>query len=766
MIFSYFPSVKASKGEICTYEKFLELSQSAHVAKIHAQISQLNDHDEINKLKKELPIITWQAAFPGKRLNKEAVPSGLFMFDIDHVENPYLLYRDAIISKKETLGILFVSKTSSAHGLRIVAKCHPEFNTLAECQQWLAQELGVDYDESCKDWARSSYVTPDQYWLYVNAEPLFQGKPDVQYIVDAKTPSNTPNPKPSKPQNRQPSMVDQREGLFGGVTDYKGVPLEEIAREYLQSTGGEPQEGERNTRLFKLATRMRYICDFNEATMLRVMPSYGLPEDEMKQLIHSALQTPRSQDIPKDLQDTLEVIDKRIKLGEEIDEPLPEVTTKTDVLPPLPPLIKQWVEIAPEDFKKPTVLCLLPILGALGSRLRAKYLDGRDQSPSFLVSLEAPQASGKSFMVRLSEYCLAAMIEHDEAQREKEREYAKKAQEMKLLNIKVTVENKDEILGQRPQSLIRYVPATMSVTKLLMRMDAAQGLHLFALAEEVDTVVKTFKRGFSSYSDLLRVSFDNGMYGQDYASDNSFSGNVHIYYNMLCSGTPKAMRRMYPDVEDGTTSRVTFVTLPDQFGKPMPVWKDFTPEQKSIVDINLVRLDQISIQGDEVQPEYMLKLEWLNKAMKAWIVAQQQQAVKDNDRTRDIFLRRAAVVGFRAGMLAYFLYGVKKTTPTIINNVRKFAEWVANCMLTQHLLRFNVTETHSNTNKYEQAFNRLGDTFTREDAERALVATGYETPIRNVLYNWKLNGLIEETKKGRGTRNQKTSILFTKTKKL
>lgn len=759
MIFSFFPSVMASKGEICTYEKFLELSQSSQVAAIHAEISHLKDHDEINKLKKKLPIITWQASFPGKRLNKEAVPSGLFMFDIDHVENPYVLYRDTIISKKETLGILFVSKTSSGHGLRIVAKCRPEFGTLAECQQWLAKELNVEYDESCKDWARSSYVTPDQYWLYLNAEQLFQGEPLAKYSIEGQNTTSVPKPEAEKKD------VDQREGLFGGKTDYKGVPLEDIAREYLQSIGGEPQEGERNTKLYKLATRLRYICDFNAATMLRVMPHYGLDEEEMKQLIHSALQTPRSQDIPKDLQDTLEVIDKRIKLGEETEDPLPEVTTNTDILPPLPPLIKQWVEIAPEDFKKPTVLCLLPILGSLGSRLRAKYLDGRNQSPSFLVSLEAPQASGKSFMVRLSEYCLAAMIEHDEAQREKEREYAKKAQEMKLLNIKVTVENKDEILGQRPQSLIRYVPATMSVTKLLMRMDAAQGLHLFALAEEVDTVVKTFKRGFSSYSDLLRVSFDNGMYGQDYASDNSFSGNVHIFYNMLCSGTPKAMRRMYPDVEDGTTSRVTFVTLPDQFGKPMPVWKEFTPEQKSIVDINLVRLDQISIQGDEVQPEHILKLEWLNKAMKAWIVAQQQQAVKDNDRTRDIFLRRAAVVGFRAGMLAYFLYGTKKTTPTIVNNVRKFAEWVANCMLTQHLLRFNVTETHSNTNKYEQAFNRLGETFTREDAERALMATGYETPIRNVLYNWKLNGLIEETKKGRGTRNQKTSILFTKIKK-
>ena len=198
MNFSFFPSVKASKGETCTYEKFLELSQSPQVAAIHAEISRLKDHDEINRFKKRLPIITWQASFPGKRLNKEAVPSGLFMFDIDHVENPYVLYRDTIISKKETLGILFVSKTSSGHGLRIVAKCRPEFGTLAECQQWLAKELGVDYDESCKDWARSSYVTPDQYWFYLNAEQLFQGEPLAKYSIEGQNTTSVPKPKAEK----------------------------------------------------------------------------------------------------------------------------------------------------------------------------------------------------------------------------------------------------------------------------------------------------------------------------------------------------------------------------------------------------------------------------------------------------------------------------------------------------------------------------------------------------------------------------------------
>ena len=562
------------------------------------------------------------------------------------------------------------------------------------------------------------------------------------------------------------AKTDQREGLFGGPKDYKGVPYERIIQTWFYHTGGEPTEGERNVRLYQLAVRLRYITDFNEATMMRVMPRYGLAESEVREIVRHALKVSHGQNLPTDLQETLEKIDKQIKIGGTDDEEeIPEIISDTEKVPPLPPLFRQWYEVSPDDFKVPVILCQLPILGALGSRLRSVYLDGKVHSPSFQVSLEAPQASGKSFLVRLVQYELAQMMESDEAEREKEREYRDKVGEMKLLNIKINADNKDEILGQRPDAIIRYLPATISVTMLLKRMYNAKGLHCFALAEEIDTVYRAYKRGFSNLSELLRVSFDNGLYGQDYASENSWSGNVQLYYNTLFSGTPKAMRRFYPDVEDGLVSRVLFVTLPDQFGKPMPVWGEMTQEQKRICDIALTRLNEISIQNGEVQPEHTMKLAWLNKAMDAWIKMQQVEAVRTDDRTRDIFCRRSGVVGFRAGMLAWFLWG-EKNTPTIRRNVSSFAIWVANCMLNQHLLRFNIQGTGSNVNQWEDVYKQLGDTFTRKEAEEALDRAEAATPVRKVLYKWRLLGIIEDMEKGRtGKTGQPTVIKFKKVKK-
>lgn len=777
MRFSFFRSPKAQKGEECTYEKYLEASNSADLLRLCNDIAAEEDKDRRGELKKRLPVITWQAYFEGRRVNSEAQPSGLFMLDIDHVEEPGKLYTEKVAGRTKELGIVYVGMTASRHGLRIVAKCLPTLHTLEDCQKWLASNLKVEYDGVCKDFARCSFMVHDSYTYFMDAKSIWQDEPAVGTVyAGGKNPVQVNadmedcldklfvGPDADELKEAKDNYIDQREGLFGGSDCYKGVPYSTICREWFEYTGGEPTEGVRNVRLYQLAIRLRYITDFNEATLLRVMPRYGLPDSEVREIVKHALGANHGQQIPKDLQETLDRIDRKIKLqGDE--EEIPEIITSTEKMPPLPPIFRQWAEIAPDDFKTAVTLCQLPILGALGSRLRAKYLDGKIHSPSFQVSLEAPQASGKSFMVRLIETELEPMIQSDEAQKEKEKEYADKVAEMKLLNIKVNADNKNEVLGTKPQGIVRFLPATISITKMLMRLYAAKGLHCFAYAEEIDTVQKAYKRGFSSLSELLRVAFDNGRYGQDYASENSFSGDVFVYYNTLFSGTPKAMRRFYPDVEDGLVSRVLFVTLPDQFGKPLPVWGEFTQDQKRIVDIGLERLNEISLIGEDVQPEYMLNLDYLNKELEIWLRAQQIEAVNQNDRTRDIFCRRSAVVGFRAGMLAAFLYGGKKPTPTIRKNVVKFSLWVADNMLNQQLLRFKIEAGNSNVNKWEEVFEKLPTEFARVELERELTAAGYDTSVRDVLYRWRLLGIIEQTEQGRGANGKKTGIKFKKTKK-
>lgn len=767
MKFSIFKSPRAKSGELCTYDRYLEISNSPQVIELCNQIAREEDKQNRSALKSQLPVITWQAYFPEQRLNVLAQPSGLFMLDIDHVENPYKLYEEKICGNigretiKDHFGIMMVQQTASQHGLRIVAKCYKDCTTLAECQRKLAEGLDVPFDSVCKDFARCSFVVVDSYTFFMNSK-LFTEEPEDGTIYNIEDANHAPAIQMEIP-HEEPTKTEEVSSGIGEIANYKGIPYDKICLEWLKTTGGEPVEGERNTRLYRLALRLRYLTDFDFSTMYRVLPRYGLPDSEIKALVLQALKSGRASNIPLDMQRVLSMLQHDEDLEKMVDEEvLPEIITDTTKMPSLPPLIREWYQIAPEDFKSAVVLCQLPILGTLGSRLRAQYLDGKMQTPSFQVSLEAPQASGKSFITRLAEYELAEIIRHDDEQREKERDYQKKASELKMLNIKVKPENKDEILGTKPESIIRYVPATMSITKLLMRMEAAKGLHLFAIAPEVDTVYKAFKRGFSSFSDALRQAFDNERYGQDYASDNSFSGSVNLYYNCLFSGTPKAMRRFYPDIEDGLVSRVTFVTLPDQFGKPMPVWKEFNAHQKAVVDMQLVRLGEVSLIGDEIQPEHVLKMDFVNVALRNWILQQQMEAKQTDDRTRDIFCRRAAVVGFRAAMLAFFLWG-GHPTPQIRKNVTDFAIWVANNMLNQHLLRFNIEKTSSNTLTLEDVYHAMEDEFGRQELQEQLNAMNYSTPVKTVLYKWRLAGVINEIGLGVSSSGKKMGTRFRKT---
>ena len=74
--------------------------------------------------------------------------------------------------------------------------------------------------------------------------------------------------------------------------EFKGVAYTSIICEYWHRTGGEPSEGERNKRLHQLAANLRAICDNNEDWLLEVMPKYGLSDQEMRGIIHSACKEP------------------------------------------------------------------------------------------------------------------------------------------------------------------------------------------------------------------------------------------------------------------------------------------------------------------------------------------------------------------------------------------------------------------------------------------------------------------------------------------
>lgn len=170
----------------CTREQFNAVLDSAEVAAIcqvitddlqkckAGELSQEEFDALKSKQKKSLPVFTFHATFSGgRRKNEDAIPSGLSIYDLDHLPNPQQKWSE-IEPRKEELGILLAHITPSAEGLRLVFRM-PQGKDLAQSQAWMAEQLGdAQYDSCVKDYARCSFAVPRHYVLYLDEEKLFE----------------------------------------------------------------------------------------------------------------------------------------------------------------------------------------------------------------------------------------------------------------------------------------------------------------------------------------------------------------------------------------------------------------------------------------------------------------------------------------------------------------------------------------------------------------------------------------------------------------
>ena len=190
MAIGYSDSIRSQVVQTCTPELLHRAMRSSKVKMVCAQLvdaleSKLrgevcnDDYEEMKKkLKSQLPILTPHATFRnGRRKNDEAIPSGLSIYDIDHIPNPrgYWEEKKKVLEDKKILNlIVLVHVTPSTQGLRLVFVI-PEGMDIAMAQRWMSQQLeDSEYDTVVKDLVRPSFLVPEEYLLYINEEELFK----------------------------------------------------------------------------------------------------------------------------------------------------------------------------------------------------------------------------------------------------------------------------------------------------------------------------------------------------------------------------------------------------------------------------------------------------------------------------------------------------------------------------------------------------------------------------------------------------------------
>ena len=724
------------------------------------------DPDELSRLKKHLPIITPHACRfrgDGSRKSSNAVPSGLVMLDIDHIDDPReffsrwifpVLSTASTASELPTTGaaelqrsdpkIYFVAITPSGHGIRVIAEREPEESIPAAQKRLATYFCLTEFDAVTKDLARASFLMPWSYVLYCEPSQLDFGTPEKEAVVTAhfaqleaqnntitlsqENKSQSPTGEAELQRSDLPTTGEaelQQSDLF-----YRGTPYADIVRELIFLLGGEPAMGERNQFYFTLVRYMRYICNFDPDMCVRVLPDFGLSLSERCSTAQSSVNRPRKGDIPDLLNRAITTASSASELST-IGEA--ELQRSDLSLPPLPRVLELICRRLPERFRPAMVIASLPILGALATRVRFQYLDKQEHSFSFMSCITAPAATGKSFIRKPVNLLLTPIDRQDEIERRKEEEYKDALRAAKNSKMQPT----------NPRACPRNNGINVSIAKLLQLLAYSEGKHLIGIGEEIDTLVKSERAGvWSQKSDIYRLGFDNAKYGQNYMSDNSFSANVPVYYNLLLTGTPGGMYRFFKDVEDGLVTRFCFAQLPDMFGSDIPAFENYTPaEEREIIEIATC-LDQA---------EGFITCTHVGNRIRRWLNDKRELAIREDSRAIDTLRKRSAVIGYRAGMLAYLLNGQKYD-----KGVGEFTTWVAEYIFQNQMQLFGnkfeeVAQSHIIANERRgnviSLLSELPATFTRTELIALRSRRGQSTQVACVLSRWRTAGFITQTAK-------------------
>ena len=697
---------------------YRQLLAKNHVEEILQDVKQNNRLDR----KKELPV--WlplaQSFNNGTRKAEDAVPSGLFYLDIDEkglTEQLWQKVQDENLI--EEYRIVYFAE-SAGGGTHIWAWRTPGA-TIEEDIQKLASRLGVSYDSHVTDLARCCFMVSEKYVKLLDPE-VFEEQPSSPKLGDNRG-LNEESPLTEKNENGSETCSDPQPPNLGG-SNYKGIPYENIVQALLWKLGygDAPAEGERNMALYTMSRYMRFICDFDEQKLFTILPHWGLSDHEVQSTIKSAVGSTRPAGIPSMMNEVLSSLGAASEAGSaESDE-----STVAPVDNELPGILQDLSDHAPEEFREATLMAAMPMLGTLATGIRAKYRDGKLNSPSFIVDIEAPQATGKSFVDAEFELLMDPIIKQDEVEWQKEIEYS------------LAKKNGEEV--ENPCAQIRIIEPNIGVSAFLERALYAKGKHLFTYAPEIETVLKNNKGGaWTEKNDLFRLAYDNKPWGQHRISKDSFSGKVTLYYNMVMCGTPNKCRAFFADAEGGLVSRVTPVLLPDMVGARMPHFKPWSQE-----DEEKVKRQCLCLMDEEGEVELPL----INKAIEAWDEEKRQEYLQTLRYSLDVLRRRAALNGFRAGIIAYLLEGRQETERAI-----RFAVWYAErCLHYQLQLYGNkIDALHDNAVSPQASkgniryLDVLPKEFTKEDLVNLRLANNESPVVKTIIYRWVKEGLVVKT---------------------
>ena len=745
-----------SEVRVCTPELLNEALDSPRVAKTCAGIEdaleacrrgELTEEEYETKkaeLKKRLPIFTFHATFRnGRRKNGDAVPSGLSIYDLDHIPNPRAKWVE-IEPRKEELGILLAHVSPSLEGLRLVFVIPAGMN-LAEAQAWMARQLGDGkYDACVKDYARCSFVVPREYVLWMDEDGLFAPPCHSERSEESVV---TVQPSSSGCTEILRDAQDDTAGREDYPETYEDIPYQQIVETLEEQMGGQPEHGSRNTFIFSMACHLRYVCNDDAAWIAQILPTYGEARDKWMHSIRSACNRSQTKSMPRIMKRTLAICRERVDDG-------PGTKNEESAPPPMPrrvpPLIKLLISRTPKIYQPAVAHAVFPALAAHLWKTYFRYIDNVEHEATLMNVLMAGTGAGKNCISEPINHILKDIRQRDRDNLQREKEWKEEMQTKGA--------NKDK--RRRPEGLvIQEIDPDMTNAAFVRRLEEAEERFLYTKMNEIDQfdALKTSARSKAHFQ-IMCLAFDPGnVYGQTRIGTGSVSERVCIRFNWNASTTIQKGQAYFRSVlTDGPVSRINFCTIPERpIGAEMPVYGTYDAAFDEELKPYIERLNKA--RGSiECRPARQLAKKLIEECA--------DFARLSESRVYENLSFRANVIAYLKAMVLYVAQGGvwDKVTEDFIRWSLQYDMWCK--------MRFFGNAIEQMENETEQKQHRgpknlldlLPDTFSREEAGQMRQRQGIRRgSLQVMLDNWRHRGYIEV--KGEERPDDMNRQLFVKT---
>ena len=722
-----------SEVRVCTPDLLKEALDSPRVAKICVEIEDALEkcrRGEITQeeyetmkanLKKRLPIITFHATFKnGRRKNDDAVPSGLSIYDLDHIENPRAKW-DSIKERSKELGIVLAHISPSLEGLRLVFVM-PSGMSLAEAQAWMALQLGdAKYDACVKDYARCSFVVPREYVLFMDEEGLFSN--DRGEMINDREEGKHPE------NNYHLSPVNYH--LKEYPATYEDIPYESIVEVLEEQMGGEPEHGSRNNFIFSMACHLRYVCNDDATWISQILPTYGEARDKWLASIRSACNRNQTKSMPRIIKRTLAICKERMEEdGSSAQES--ELITPPKMPNRWPPLIKLLVSRTPKIYQPAVAHAVFPALSTHLWKTHFRYIDNVEHEATLMNVLMAGTGAGKNCITEPINHILKDIRQQDKENLQREKEWKNEMQTKGA--------NKDK--RKRPEGLvIQEIDPDTTNAAFVQRLDEAEERFLYTKMNEIDQfdALKTSSNPKAQFQ-IMCLAFDPGnVYGQTRVGTGSVSARVCIRFNWNASTTIYKGQAYFRNVlTDGPISRINFCTIPEQpIGADMPIYGTYD----AAFDEELrPYLDRLKKARGLVECQGARNLAKKLKEENAEFARRSQSRVYEN------LSIRSNVIAFLKAMVLFVAHGGvwDKTMEEFIRWSLKYDMWCKMRFFGEAIEEVESRGFREKKRGPQNLLDLLPDIFTRDEALQMRNRQGIvQGSVGNMLASWKSRKYIE-----------------------